>query len=120
MQSQGCALTPLSSRCGLSVQCARWQGDRGHSTMHPYWVTFSDQKVFSVLRRGVGVTAHNEGDALLLIEEAFGPLMVRQIVVVEDVASLDQGHVRPNMGSLFMRGIWFPLGHERVDGSQVR
>lgn len=88
--------------------------------MHPYWVTFSNLGNFSGLGLGVGVTGHNQGDALSLIEEAFGPLTINTIEAVEDVASLDQGHVRPNMGSIFLRGIWFPLGHERVGIPQVR
>jgi hypothetical protein len=25
---------------------------------------------------------------------------------------LDQKHVVPNMGNIFIRGVWFPLGYE--------
>jgi hypothetical protein len=88
--------------------------------MRPFWVTFSDVKNLSSLGLGVGVTGHDQRDALMLVEETFGPLSVSKIVEVEEVASLDQGHVRPNMGSLFLRGIWFPLGHESAGGPQVR
>ena len=88
--------------------------------MHPYWVTFSDLKDFSSLGLGVGVTGHDINDALMLVGDAFGPLTISKITAVDDVASLDEGHVRPNMGSIFVRGIWFPLGHEEVGTPRVR
>ncbi len=88
--------------------------------MRPYWVTFERLRDFSRLGLGVGVTGHDPDDALSLVEKAFGPLTVKTITVVEDVALLDQGHVRPNMGSIFVRGIWFPLGHEPVGAQQAR
>jgi hypothetical protein len=88
--------------------------------MRPYWVTFSDLKDFSGLGLGVGVTGHDIDDALMVVREAFGPLTISKIVAVDDVASLDEGHVRPNMGSIFLRGIWFPLGHQQVRTPQVR
>jgi hypothetical protein len=54
------------------------------------------------------------------VAAAFGPLAVKSIAIVDDVATLDQGHVRPNMGSIFARGIWFPLGYEPVGTPRVR
>jgi hypothetical protein len=33
---------------------------------------------------------------------------------VEDVRSLDEGHVRPTMGNIFARGIWWSQGFEEV------
>lgn len=88
--------------------------------MRPYWVTFSRLEDFSPLGLGVGVTGYDVEDALRLVEQAFGRLTVGAIAPVDDVASLDQGHVRPNMGSLFIRGIWFPLGHEQIGAPRVR
>ncbi len=88
--------------------------------MKPYWVTFTDVAGRSGLGLGAGVTGHDQDDALSLIEQAFGRLTVSKITAVDDLASLDQGHVRPNMGSIFLRGVWFPLGHERAGTPQVR
>lgn len=38
--------------------------------------------------------------------------------VIENVAipDLDQGHVVPNMGNIFKRGIWWPLGYTHSFG----
>ncbi len=82
--------------------------------MRPYWVTFGGIKDFNPLRLGAGVTAHDFADLESLVAAAFGPLTIRTVSIVEDIATLDQGHVRPNMGSIFIRGIWFPLGYEPV------
>jgi len=30
-----------------------------------------------------------------------------------DVSALDERHVLPNMGNVLVRGVWFPLGHDR-------
>ncbi len=82
--------------------------------MRPYWVTFERLEDFNTLSLGAGVTAHDPDDVNSLVASAFGQLEIRSIAVVEDVATLDQGQVRPNMGNIFIRGIWFPLGHELV------
>ena len=29
-----------------------------------------------------------------------------------DISTLDEGHVRPNMGNPLRRGIWFPIGYD--------
>lgn len=63
---------------------------------------------------GAGVTAHSEDDARHLATAAFPQARVSTIAVVEDLGSLDKGHVAPNMGSALSRGIWFPLGFEAV------
>ena len=88
--------------------------------MHPYWVTFEGLEDLHELGLGVGVTAHGPDDAGSLIATVFGPLTIKTISVVDDVTTLDQGHVRPNMGSIFIRGIWYPLGHESTGTPQVR
>jgi hypothetical protein len=73
--------------------------------MRPFWVTTD-------VGLGVGVTAASEAEALALIFEAFGSeRRVKDIRPIADMRELDQGHVVPNMGNWFVRGIWFPLGH---------
>ena len=67
------------------------------------------------ISRGCGVTAQSQGDAIKIIQEKvfFGRDLPPLTAVVEDVdvATLDEGHVRPNMGNPVTPGVWFPLGY---------
>jgi hypothetical protein len=82
--------------------------------MQVYWVKL-DQPPRG-LGLGVGVTAQSEDDARDLVIAAFGDLPIATVSRVHDVASLDQHHVVPNMGSIFPRGIWYPLVHAEPPG----
>jgi len=74
--------------------------------MHPYWIDI-DGKL------GVGITARSDEDALQIFVTIFGDrFRAAGLRVIRDINELDQGHVAPNMGNWFMRGVWFPLGHE--------
>lgn len=74
--------------------------------MHPYWIDIEGQL-------GVGITARSDEDAIMIFEAAFGSqVRAGQIRAIGDMNELDQGHVIPNMGNWFKRGIWFPLGYE--------
>jgi len=67
------------------------------------------------LNMGCGVTAYDYDDAInLLRESVFGGNEPTVIDFKEDVdvSKLDQNHVAPNMGSVVVRGVWFPLGYE--------
>ena len=85
-----------------------------------YWIEFSLEDNFSgkILRRsgaklGCGVTAYTEEDAMYILEkELFPSTGVPKIKSIEaniDVNTLDEKHVRPNMGVVSNRGIWFPF-----------
>jgi hypothetical protein len=72
----------------------------------------------SVLRAGCGVTGWDREDCLALIRTHVLkgdplPPIGREVEDV-DVSTLDQGHVTPNMLSIFPRGIWFPQGFQLV------
>ena len=82
--------------------------------MHPYWFTFEPLNSRTPLNSGAGVTARDDEDARRLVREAFGDLSVAKMAVLKDLDGLDQGHVRPNMGNILVRGIWFPLGYENI------
>jgi hypothetical protein len=82
--------------------------------MKVYWVTLERTSGPSVLNLGAGVTARSEEDARRLLEAAFADHRIVGLDVVEDVRTLDQGHVAPNMGNIFIRGVWFPLGYAQV------
>jgi len=50
-----------------------------------------------------------------LFEAAFGgQRLASQVKPVRDASELDQGHVVPNMGNWLRRGVWYPLGYEKV------
>jgi hypothetical protein len=62
---------------------------------------------------GCGVTAWTEGDAVAILRDKIfaGALLPPYCLEKDiDVRTLDPGHVRPNMGTVAFRGIWFPLG----------
>ena len=81
--------------------------------MHPYWIVFARQQTPTLFNRGVGVTANSEEDAREILAATIkGAPLVVSVTLVKDMRDLDQGHVTPNMGNWFRRGIWFPMGYE--------
>jgi hypothetical protein len=80
--------------------------------MKVYWLKFLEPAAFQGLGLGAGITARNSADAAALAQDAFGDVRIASIDPVDDLSSLDQGHVRPNMGNILTRGVWFPLGYE--------
>ncbi len=65
---------------------------------------------------GCGITSNNYDDAIqILSEKVFKNYPIPKIVkLVEDIdiSTLDTGHVKSNMSSPNLRGVWFPLGYE--------
>jgi hypothetical protein len=78
-----------------------------------FWFVFEGRVNFSVLNLGCGITAYDRADAdQFLREEVFslyGERQIQKVIADIDVRTLDEGHVRPNMGNPAVRGIWFPL-----------
>jgi hypothetical protein len=86
--------------------------------MRRYWFEFVYEGYEDIpfgLRMGCGVTASTQDEALGLIKERvfegreLPPIL--RVVSDVDISTLDEGHVRPNMGIPVVRGIWFPLGY---------
>jgi hypothetical protein len=76
----------------------------------PYWI-----KTDKPLNLGYGITARSKEDAEGLLRLVVSSdWAVVAIDPVGDAASLDQGHVIPNMGNIFRRGIWYPLGYDHL------
>lgn len=84
-----------------------------------YWFEFAISeresqlyRSYAGLRWGCGITAHNEADALLLLQQHLlrqDPLpQIASMIADVDVSQLDGGHVLPNIGVPSLRGIWFP------------
>ena len=81
-----------------------------------FWFEFEpDSKLPNFLRRYV-VTAWTYEDALHLLQERVfrdAPLPpIHGSTEDVDISTLDAGHVRPNMGVVIWRGVWYPLGYE--------
>lgn len=84
-----------------------------------FWFEFSANaggKLPVGVGHGCGVSAHDYHDAVQIIQSAVFeekplPAISKEIVDV-DVSELDEYHVRPNIGDVFRRGIWFPLGYD--------
>lgn len=84
-----------------------------------FWIEFSidvDTPLPAGVGLGCGVSAYDYDDALRIIrsrvfEDRSLPKIWRNIEDV-DVSELDASHVRPNMGDVLRRGVWFPLGYD--------
>lgn len=84
-----------------------------------YWfkfaLTISDPHPPGVLL-GCGVTAFSQEDAIEIIKErVFTEIPLPAIQSIQenvDIATLDPGRIRPNMGNVLKRGVWFPIGYD--------
>lgn len=81
--------------------------------LHRYWLKFARSSKPSILNIGCGITAHDLEDAKHIFESdvvpVYGIREIHEIVEDIDVSTLDEAHVRPNMGIPSNRGVWFPL-----------
>ncbi|AYD00089.1 hypothetical protein NCHU2750_06950 [Neorhizobium sp. NCHU2750] len=78
--------------------------------LRPYWI-----KMDKPSGLGFGITAWSKEDAETLLRLVLpDDCAIISINPVKDAASLDQGHVIPNMGNMFRRGIWYPLGYQHL------
>ena len=79
--------------------------------MRLFWIEFS--KPVGAYKGGCGVTAYDESDARRILEASDwfvrngGSIQSVRTIGFEDI---EENHVRPNMGNIFVRGIWFPKG----------
>lgn len=86
--------------------------------MRRYWFEFNGslQELPPGLILGCGVTAYDYTDAIsILRQKVFKEEELPEIktkVENVDISTLDNGHIRPNMGDLTLRGVWFPMGYE--------
>lgn len=81
--------------------------------LHRFWFSFQDIPSFSALSVGCGVTAYAYDDAVQILKDKVFEQSLPACSVIEDidVSTLDENHVRPNMGAVTQRGVWFPLGY---------
>jgi hypothetical protein len=78
-----------------------------------YWFTFRRLARPTLLSLGCGITAYDLADAHRMLREKVFPIAGEQPIddVIEniDVSTLEEKHVRPNMGNPVVRGVWFPM-----------
>lgn len=81
--------------------------------LHRYWFKFTHSTSPSILNLGCGITAYDEEDAKRLLQDkvfsVYGSRQIIDTIKDIDVSTLDENHVRSNMGSPANRGVWFPL-----------
>ena len=82
-----------------------------------YWITFKQDSRYDKYHAGygfgIGVTAFTLDDAKNLIGEQIFRIGLPEIDVIKinvKYDDLDEGHVKPNMGTISNRGVWYPLG----------
>jgi len=81
----------------------------------PYWIKTAGPYNGKVHAIGVGITARSKDDAAALFRLAFGEAHeFLSIEPIDDMRSIDQNHVMPNMGNALRRGIWFPRGFDHI------
>lgn len=85
--------------------------------MRRFWFRFKQIQQPSPLNLGLGVTARDKNDAAELVKEQVFPdsNMPEVIEIIEDidVSVLEDRHVKPNIGDVAQRGIWFPVGYRK-------
>jgi hypothetical protein len=78
-----------------------------------YWFAFRKSAMPTMLSLGCGVTAYDLADAQKMLQEQVYPMYgeqpIESIIENVDVSTLEEKHVRPNMGNPVMRGVWFPM-----------
>jgi hypothetical protein len=81
--------------------------------LHRFWFSFEGLPPFSILGAGCGVTAYGYDDAVQILKDRVFAQSLPAWKVIEDVdvSTLDENHVRLNMGVVTQRGVWFPLGY---------
>jgi hypothetical protein len=81
-----------------------------------YWFRFERLPQPNAINLGCGLSAYDYEDAIRLLRELVfgdnGPPPIEQFIEDVDIATLEPDHVRPNLGSVDVRGIWFPQGYE--------
>jgi hypothetical protein len=85
-----------------------------------YWLRFAEQQPLPTgVRLGCGVTALSVEDALRIVQKDVfqGAILppVGEILEDVDISMLDQDHVAPNMEEPASRGVWFPMGHRKLE-----
>lgn len=92
--------------------------------LHRYWIRFAPHAPLGLgcLRLGCGVTAWTEDDAIRLLRECVfedGELPeIADIITDIDFRDLEANHVRPNIGVVSRRGVWFPLGCDHIGAAE--
>ena len=81
----------------------------GNRTLTAFWISFPKDPEFPL---GLDVTAWSRADAFLLLEEQGYDFHLRAAEVLDregiTIDVIEHAHVRPDMGPMVIRGIWYP------------
>ena len=81
-----------------------------------YWFSFEPVPEPTPLNLGCGITAFSNEDAINILNQKIiprrGGLKIAEVLEDVDVSLLDPKHVFPNIGSVHIRGVWFPKGYD--------
>ena len=81
-----------------------------------YWFKFEPVPEPTPLNLGCGITAFDYEDAVNILNKKIIPrqaaLKIAEVSENVDVSLLDDKHVLPNIGSVNIRGVWFPKGYD--------
>jgi hypothetical protein len=82
--------------------------------MRRYWFHFEKLEKPTVLDLGCGVTARDLTDAESILRELIltkcKNLKIKSVKHDVNFDELEKKHVRPNIGNMALRGVWFPQG----------
>lgn len=80
-----------------------------------YWFQFESPGSPGALNLGCGVTAYDYDDAISVLRTSI--FRNREMPTITDykenvdISTLDPKHILPNIGSVLVRGVWWPQGH---------
>jgi hypothetical protein len=78
-----------------------------------FWFIFDVPQTSPIVGMGCGVTAHDVSDAEKLIREQVFPLSgaqpIERVIPDIDIQTLEEKHLRMNIGNPAVRGVWFPF-----------
>ena len=84
--------------------------------MKMFWFKFEKLPRPTIINLGVGVSAYNYDDAIVLLRERMfgpnGPPVIEECLENVKMEDLEKNHVLPNIGNHLIRGVWFPQGYE--------
>ena len=81
-----------------------------------FWIRFhgSYEEFYSTggFDKGFGVTAYNIDDAKIILQKEIfkGQSLpeINTVIAAVEYEQLEESHVKPNMGNIAVRGVWFP------------
>jgi hypothetical protein len=81
------------------------------AALRRFWIRLAGDEMPVGFRMGCGVTAYTRDDAFALLLKVWPATRGEPVIIdvsEDDLTTLDQRHVLPNIGDVTRRGVWFP------------